>query len=92
MLVDGSWGATEQETDVSQQSPLQNSYFLRKKALYGGMGTGSFAKVPCKNPNLCNNFCKVWEQPIELYAVVPQPGFLFQYSPTPGYTGSPAGA
>src|SRR5215211_3801006 len=30
----GSWGATEQETGVSQRSPSQNSYFLRKKATY----------------------------------------------------------
>ena len=28
----GSWGATEQETGVSQRSPLQNAYSLRKNA------------------------------------------------------------
>ena len=33
------------------------SYFLRKKAAYGEMGTCSFAKVPCKSRNLCDNFC-----------------------------------
>src|SRR6516162_6376943 len=54
----GSWGATEQETGVSQCSPSQNSYFLRKKAAHGGMGSYSFAKVSCKSQNLCDNFCK----------------------------------
>ena len=33
-------------------------YFLRKKAAYGGMGLCSFAQVPCKSQNLCDNFCK----------------------------------
>ena len=54
----GSWRAVEQETGGSQRSSLQNSYFLRKKATYGGIGIGSFAKVPCKSPNLCDNFCR----------------------------------
>jgi len=54
----GFWGATEQETGVSQRSASQNSYFLRKKAAYGGMGSYSFAKVSCKSQNLCDNFCK----------------------------------
>jgi hypothetical protein len=54
----GSWGAMEHETGVSQRSPSQNSYFLRKKAAYGGMDTCSFAEVPCKSQNLCSNFCK----------------------------------
>jgi hypothetical protein len=58
IAVTGSWGATEQETGVSQRSPSQNSYFLRKKAAYGGMGICLFAKVSCKSQNLCSNFCK----------------------------------
>jgi hypothetical protein len=57
-LYIGSWGATEQETGVSQPSPSQNSYFQRKKAAYGGMGSYSFAKVSRKSQNLCDNFCK----------------------------------
>jgi hypothetical protein len=54
----GSWGATEQETGVSQRSPLQNSYFLRKKVAYGGMGMCLFAKISYKSQNLCDKFCK----------------------------------
>jgi hypothetical protein len=58
LLHYGSWGATEQETGVSQRSSSQNSYFLRKKAVHSGMGSYSFAKVPCKSQDLCDNFCK----------------------------------
>jgi hypothetical protein len=57
-VLNGSWGATEQETGISQRSPLQNSYFLQKKATYGGMGICAFVKVSCKDQNLCNKFCK----------------------------------
>ena len=35
----GSWGAMEQETGVSQRSPLQNPYFLRETAKYGEIST-----------------------------------------------------
>ena len=58
IVKDGFWGATEQETGVSQRFPSQNSYFLRTKAASGGMGSYSFAKVSCKRQNLCDNFCK----------------------------------
>src|SRR5262249_175730 len=53
----GSWGATEQETGVSQRSPSQNSYLLHhERYLYYCTGT-LCAKVRRRMPALCENLC-----------------------------------
>src|SRR4029434_10459384 len=46
---------TEQETGVSQRLPSQNSYFLRKKVAYDGMGIYWLLHFPSLYLEFCTN-------------------------------------
>src|SRR6516225_3666753 len=56
----GFWGATEQETGVSQRSPLQNSYFLRKRPPTVEWAHIRSQKSPAKAKTCATTFAKAW--------------------------------
>ena len=51
-------GATEQETGVSQRSPLEPPTFCEKRPSMAEWAHVRSQKAPCKSQTLCNNFCK----------------------------------